>query len=142
MGNNRKSNGKASTVPIGLLYGVIVSILTTLTGTVLIANLIHTERMPWESVGYGILIEIMLASFLGANAAYSKIKHKRLLVSLMSGAVYYCVLLSMTALLFGGQYEAAGVTAGLVLAGCGASGLLGMSAKKAGGSKKTKYRYS
>ncbi len=127
---NRKATGKASTFPVGLVYGAAVSILITLAGTMLIGNMIHTERMHWEQVGYGILIQIVMASFLGACTAYGKIKRQRMAVCLLAGGIYFLMLLSMTALFFGGQYQAVGVTAGLVLAGSGSAGLLGMRRKK------------
>ncbi len=127
---NRKVTGKASSIPAGLAYGTAVSILITAAGTMLIGNMIHTERLQWEQVGYGILIQILAASFLGAWTAYRKIKRQRLLVCLLMGLVYLILLLSMTALFFGGQYQAVGVAAGLILAGSGSAGLLGLKQKK------------
>ena len=114
----QKVTGKTSSVPAGLAVGAMVSSTTTVVIAALLAILLNREVIPWETVGYGILVMIMLSAFLGAIAACSRIRRQRMIVCLMSGFIYYGVLLSMTALFFGGQYEAVGVTALLITGGC------------------------
>jgi dolichol kinase len=53
-------------------------------------------------------------------------------VCLISGMIYFCVLLSITALCFGGQYQGIGVTGLVVLCGSCCAGLMGLREKKQG----------
>ena len=135
---NRKVTGTAVSVPKGLVLGGLISLGVTILGSALIAWLLNKEVMAQNKTGYGIMMMILLASFLGAQTASGTIKHRRMLYSLLSGVLYYLVLLSITALFFGGQYEAVGVTALLVFGGSGCSGL--MALRSDGGGKRGKRR--
>lgn len=123
MANNRITTGKTSSIPGGLAAGAGVSVITTMAISVLLAALLDRGTMSWESAGYGILIMLMLSAFLGAITAYGRIRRQRLLVCLMSGMVYFGILLAVTALFFGGQYQATGVTGLLVAGGCGCAAM-------------------
>ena len=126
MNNKRISSGRAVSTPAGLLFGAGVSLAVTLFGTMILAWMVDNEKMQWEKIGYGIMVVILMASFWGSLLSFQKIKRQRLMVCLLSGAAYLAVLLSLTALFFGGQYQAVGVTSALILAGSGAAGLLGV----------------
>lgn len=123
---NQKPTGRAMSMPAGLVFGAFISLGVTLLTAAVLAKLVDMERLAWENIGYGIMVLLLLASFSGAMAAYAKIKRQRLLVCAISGAVYFGILLSITALFFGGQFDSVGVTAALVLAGSIAAGLLGL----------------
>lgn len=120
-------------MPAGLVFGAAISLGVTLLAAAVLAKLVDMEKLAWENIGYGIMILLLLASFSGAMAAFAKIKRQRMLVCAISGAVYFGILLSITALFFGGQYDSVGVTAALVLAGSIAAGLLGL---RDGGNRK------
>lgn len=130
--------GRASSIPCGLMSGALISVMITGIMTGILAILISKDDVQWELVGYGILVMVMLSSFMGAIVAYRKIRRQRLIVSLMSGAVYYGILLSITALFFGGKYEAVGVTGLLILGGSTCAGIVG----KGGGEVHRKIRRS
>ncbi len=136
-----KATGRAVSMPLGLVFGAAVSLGITLFVSAVLAKLVDSEKMTWENIGYGIMIQLFAASFLGAMTAYGKIKRQRLLVCAISGAVYLVLLLAITAVFFGGQYKAVGVTAALVLAGSGTAGLLGLSGTGRGGHKKIQLRH-
>ena len=123
---NSKSNyaGKTTSMQLGLFKGLVVSLLATGIIALLLALAIHLEKLQWNNVGYGIMLLILVSSFLGSLTSRQQIRRKRLIVCLLAGILYCLALLSMTALFFGGQYEAVGVTAGLILAGSGTAGLL------------------
>lgn len=132
----QKATGRAMSMQGGLALGAGISTLVTLLLAIILAKLIDSEKLPWENVGYGIMITLIGASFLGAYCASKRIKRLHMLVCLTSGGIYFAVLLSMTALFFGGQYEAVGITALLVLAGCISAGLLSLGRTKSGYGKK------
>ena len=106
-----------------------------------LAALIGGERIPEESVGYGVMVILTLSSFSGAMAAAGRIRRRRLLICLLSAGIYYGILLAMTALFFGGQYSGAGVTALMVLCGAGLAILTGLRDGRGGKRPKIKGAY-
>lgn len=138
MVTKRKVNGRAMSLPAGVGIGTVVALGWTLAASAVLAKLMDLERLPEDAVGYGAMGILLIAGYLGAVTAYAKVKGKRLQVSLITAAAYYVSLLAMTALFFGGQYAGMGVTALVILAGCGTAILLGL---KSGGRKKgRRYR--
>ena len=127
---NRKVTGTAVSMPAGIAIGCVVSLLLTLAGSSLAAKLISDEILKDTAIGYGSMLIVLLASALGAVTAISRVKRRYLQVCLLSGVSYYGLLLCITALFFGGQYQGMGVTAMLVLAGVGSVVLLGTKEKK------------
>ena len=114
---NQKVTGTASGIPNGLMSGLISSLLTTTCGCVLSAWLLHTERISEDGIGYMSMLILLLSAFSGASVAWKRIHHRKLLVCMMAGALYYGTLLCITGLFFGGQFQGMGVTASAVLAG-------------------------
>lgn len=121
---NRKPTGRAMSIPGGLAVAAGVSVSVTIAACLILTKLVVEEKLPMEHVGYGSMILLLTASFLGAVAAQGKIKHRKMLVCLLSGLVYYGILLGFTALFFGGQYTGIGVTGFLILGGCGTAALV------------------
>lgn len=135
---NRKVTGKASSIPAGLALGGAVSLGLTLILAAVIAKLVSGEKLAEENIGYGVMVLLFVSSALGAMVANGKIKRQKLLVSVSAGVVYMGILLSITALFFGGQYEAVGVTALLVMGGSLVTVLLGGTHNRGGNRRKLK----
>lgn len=114
---NHKPTGRAVSMPAGLMFGAFISMGMTVLAVGLIAKLVGSEYIKETQIGYGIMVTLLASSFFGALAAAGKIKRQRLMVCALSGLIFFLTLLSITALFFGGQYEAVGVTAILVLGG-------------------------
>lgn len=138
---NQKVTGKSSSMPAGLAMGGLTSLVITLVLAAVIAKLVDSEALAEENIGYGTMLLLLAASSMGALVSVSKIKRQRLLVCLLSGTVYLGALLSITALFFGGQYEAVGVTALLVMGGSMVTGLLGLREKRGGKRQRIKIRH-
>lgn len=117
---------------MGLAVGWAVSMMLTLLLSMLAGLLIYNERFPETAVGYTAMAAVLLSSSLGATAAVKRIKRRRAYVCALSGALYYASLLAVTALFFGGQYSGMGVTALLVIAGCGSVILMGLRGERGG----------
>lgn len=103
----------ANGLPAGIGLGLLASFVITLLGAVGITQLVVTEEMEENSMGYGIMGVLLLASILGSWLAANRTKRMRLQVCLLAGAGYFLGLLAITALFFGGQYQgigAAGIT--------------------------------
>ena len=138
---NKNISGKAVPMPIGYAAGAAVSLLLTLIGTAVIVNAVLGGKMAERSIGYGTITILLAASAFGAWLAAALIKRRWVIVCLGAGAIYYLTLLGITALFFGGQYHGMGVTALVILAGCGAVGLLGLKGEGMGRKHRKKYRH-
>lgn len=133
---NQKVTGRASSVPAGLATGALTGLAITLIISYLAAFMASRELLNRDMFGYCAMAVLILASFVGAKVAVAKIKKMPLQMAAASGLVLYVLLLSMTALFFGGQYDAMGVTLVLVLIGSGAGGILA-----SGKPKRRKQKY-
>ena len=140
MVTNQKPTGRAVSMPAGLAMGVSVSLVITIAGIWLLACLVSGERLLWENIGYGIMLVLLAASVSGAAIASAKIKRQRLLVCNLSGVLYLLTLLGITALFFGGQYEAVGVTSLLIMGGSAAVCTLGAGKRSQGRGKRRRIR--
>lgn len=138
MVTDQKRTGTAVSVPAGLALGAVVSLSITIGLSAIIALLAEKEIIPENTIGYGVMILLFLAATAGTATANGKIKRRKLLVSALSGVVYYVILLSITALFFGGQYQGMGATALMVLAGCGLQLFTGQQGR--GGQKHKRYK--
>lgn len=129
---NQKPTGTAMSMPAGLAIGGIWSLVITIVMSAVIAKLIEGEAVGQGSVGYFVISILLIGSITGALMSFGRIKRRRMVVCLISGLIYYCILLSITALCFGGQYQGMGVTGLVVLGGSCCAGLMGMHEKKQG----------
>lgn len=136
---NRKPTGTASSIPAGLAWGGVTALGVTLLGALVTAKLIDSGAMEWSQSGYGVMVILILASWLGALTAAGRVKRRRLMICMGTGAVYLLLLLAMTALFFGGRYSGVGETGLLIL--CGS--LLGVFTQMKGktGKKRKKTRF-
>ena len=117
---NRKVTGTAVTIPAGVGIGGGISLLLTAVGACVVAKLISAAVIQENAIGYGAMMIILASSIGGSAIAVNKVKKRMLQVCALVGILYYVMLLAMTAVFFGGQYQGMGVTALLILAGCGA----------------------
>lgn len=133
---NRKNSGRAASMPAGLLYGLAVSLGVTILGTGIIAKTLDMEKMREGMTGYAVMILLFAASYTGALVSRNKIKRQHLAVCGLSALQYFLMLLSITTLFFGGQYEAVGVTGLLVLGGSMLALITGRGRRRGGGRRK------
>ncbi len=134
----KKSTKKSNSIPMGIAYGLVASILLTLIGTAVLAFLVSGEQLPEQAMDYGAVVTLLLSSVTGALVCCKAVRQKILLMAIISGAAYFVILLCCTAMFFGGQYQGVGQTALLVLGGSIAAGLLQIS----GSAKTKKHRKS
>lgn len=135
---NQKVTGRASSVPVGLAIGAGMSLGITLLLSVLAAWLISAEYIREEGIGYLVMIILLAASASGGTLAGYKIKKMKMQVSALTGVIYFALLLALTALFFGGQYEGMGTTLVMVLLGSGAGGMAGSF--RTGSFQKSRHR--
>ena len=138
---NKKVTGKASSVPAGVAIGVCLSLAVMLVGAAVLAWLVASESVGEEMIGYGAMLILFTASVSGSWLSSMKIKRLRVQVSLITGGIYYLVLLAITALFFGGRYQGMGVTGILVMLGSGTASILGLKGKNGRKVKTRKKAY-
>lgn len=141
MVTERKATGRASSMPGGLAIGALVSMGITLVMASAIAWLVDKGKLPLTGIGYGAMVTLFLGAAAGALVASGKIKRMRMQVCLLAGLIYFLLLLSMTALFFGGQYHGIGVTAAVVAGGAVTAILPGLRQSR-GGKKRYRTRAS
>lgn len=141
MVTQRKATGMASSLPGGLAWGALVSMAMTLIGSAVVALLVDGGTMAVGAIGYGAMGILVMAAMCGALVAWVKIKRLRLQVCLLSGGIYYSLLLGMTILFFGGQFRGMGVTALMVASGS-ILAILGGFSKGRGGKRPYRTRVS
>ena len=106
-------------MPVGIAYGVFLSVGMTIMLCCIIAWMVYKEWIPQTSIGYGVMVLLTISSYCGAWYANRKIKHRKLLTAGLTAVSYFVTLLIMTGLFFGGQYAGVGETALMILCGTG-----------------------
>jgi len=112
-----KHTGRASSMPKGLLTGLICALIITLAGTTATAKLVEHQHLALEKTGYAVMLIIIAASWFGSWISNKMIRHQKIKVCMLSAICVYLLLLAITALFFGGQYDGAGETALLIFCG-------------------------
>lgn len=99
------------------LIGVGVCVFSALALCLLLSVLILKETVPEANTRVMVHGITAISSFIGAAVAVYIAGSKRLLVCIGTGAIYFLLLLSGTALCFGGQYG--GILSALLMTLCG-----------------------
>ncbi len=124
MKEKRRIHTQNGSIPVSLLAGAFGSLSATLVFSAIGGKILDSGAVKQESLGYLAMAVLFLAAMTGSVIAMKIARKSKLLVSALSAASYYLVLLAITALFFDGQYQALGVTALLILAGALAPALL------------------
>ena len=135
---NRKPTGTGKSMPAGLALGWLVSMTITAASCGLITWLILSGKTGWGTMGYGAMAILFVASYAGAAAACRMIMHRKLLVCIISGAIYLFSLTAIAALMFGGRLDGVWATALLVAGGTAAAALVHCAEKKNNGRRRRK----
>ena len=114
----RKFSGRAVSIPTGLAISAAAMLGLTVLGSCILAYAMEQSRIQEENIGWWIMGMLFLIPVLGSGMAAGKIKHRKAAVCLASGGIYLAILFSITALFFGGQYEAVWETTVPVIGGC------------------------
>ncbi len=134
----KKHKTKASNIPMALAVSTAVSMSITLLAAASMTFLIAGETLQLESSDVAVLGILLLASLAGSWVAIKGAGEKPWLLGLLSGGLYYLLLLCCTALFFDGQYQGLGATALAVLGG--SLGAVLFTMRKGSGKGKRRYR--
>lgn len=134
----KKLSGRAPSLVRSAAAGVMLGTAWTVVCAMIIAKLIDSQVLPMEKVGYGSMVAVLSAVFMGASLAGKKAGHMVIQAAVMAGAGYFVCLLLVNALFFGGSYTGVGVTALLVALATGLA--LVPAGKGSGKGKRRRYK--
>lgn len=142
MGKKRSVSESASTIPKGIGISLIISAISTLIGIAVSAYMIHKEMISQEGAGIAAILVLFLGSTAGTITAIKTIKRMKMQMCLLSAAAYLLLLLSVTALFFGGQYQGILTAVSAVVGGSGIAVISIILTDKRGNRfrRKTAYR--
>ena len=118
-----KHRGSHVSGPVALITGTGISLGIILLGSSVLALMTHREMIGSDKIGYGVMILLIAATFLGCKTACGKTDEKRMLISALSAMVEFMVLVGMNILFFGGRFSGVGETLLLLLCGGGLAAL-------------------
>ena len=130
--------GENITAALGL--SALSSITATIVLAAIIAFLMNTEKITDTSIGYSGMGILLGASFAGAITAEKRFNGNRLLAGLLSGVVYFLILIGVTTLFFEGGCHGVWANALMILCGSGIAVIFGKPAYKAGKGRSVKKR--
>jgi len=136
--NEQKLNMGAG---IAVAIGVMVSFAVMLAGAAISAAMILSSRIPVSAEAYCTMAVLLLSSFSGVAVACRNIGKRRLIIGTLIAAVYYILLLGITAIWFEGRYQGVGVTGLVILCGGIVGTFLGTKDKKQSISRKSKIKH-
>ena len=122
-----------------MIAGITGSVLTTMMVTAIFAGMISKKIIPEEKLGYCTVAVLLISVIAGNKIGTSKCDNKTV-TSVCLGTAYLAILLILTAIFFGAQYQGLGVTIIIVLVGCVLAAMTGKNGSKNQKFKKSKYK--
>lgn len=135
-----KSSANTVSIPSGIAVGITISFIVLLLGIAFVAKLIDKELLADDKIGYCVMVLLLVTSCIAAMVSYGKIKQKRMFVCILTGIVYFVILLSVTIVFFEGRFSGVAETGGLVICGSAVAILPALGRKRHMKSPKIKYR--
>lgn len=136
----KKAKGTATAVPLGVLWGAIISMLMTVISALILTWLTLNKITNQQQLGYCIMGALFCAATIGSFVSTALVKRRKLLISLMTGLTYYLTLFSITALFFGGNFQGAAVEGLLITAGSLITGILQLTKQRHNENSYERYR--
>jgi len=117
MAQKRKINVSSNSKAKMLFLMIIISLLSTVTGTMVCSIMMSKEMIGEDCVGY-CAIGILLISSTAVATTTNKIGNGNMMRTILAAcAIYEGLLLAMTALFFGGRFRGICVSTVVVLSG-------------------------
>lgn len=101
----------------GIVLGAVISMAVTLICTAVFGAMVSAGTIRENVVGYISIGILLLATVIGTLSGIRNVQEKKLYCGLGIAAVYFGLLISMTALFFGGQYDRVTVTSFVLFLG-------------------------
>lgn len=125
-----KRKTRISSIPVAIVFGLLISLVITLLMAVFSAYLLNTEQITEEGISICAIATQTLSAATGSCFAAASHKGKRVQICLLTGLCYYLVLLSVTALFLDGEYSNLLSSALAIFIGSGTVAIMGAINKK------------
>lgn len=106
MKTSKTRNGKAMSFMAGYTTSLAVMLALTAAAAMILARLMEKGTAGDDSIGYYVMGTLVMIAFAGSTIGAMKIKHRLYAVCLGCGLAYWGALLTITMLMFGGEYGA------------------------------------
>ena len=126
----KRNQSKATSVPITIGVGLLLSLIITVLAAVLIAMMVISERMEPGHIYFGSAATLLLASYIGALYVVLMMGEKKLLFSMVTGVAYFLVQVCVSMLFFDGMIANVWQALILVIGGSFSAGIIKMNSKK------------
>lgn len=123
-------------MPAGVLIGITIALVLSLTSAALLAYLILSEKLPYSAMGYGSKLILALAALFGCKAAGAMCEGKSTVASAVAALGFFLSLLGIHWLFFDGQFAGILSTAAAIGAGGGIASIPTLKGKKSGGKRR------
>ncbi len=132
MAIGQSRNGRATSVPIGLISGAAMSMMATTVLAALGAIMISKEWLAQEQMGVWAMGTLVMSAMAGSMTAAARIKRLKVQMALLNGACYFLMLICLALFVFRGKPAGLGTTFVLVLIGSITGGLLTIRERRVG----------
>lgn len=110
-------NKNADAVLFVVLKGTATCMICLLLGLMALAKAVEMEWITEESMGYGIMLLLIISSYVGSAVTKESKTQNKLMVCTATALTYYVSLIFITLLFFHGKFNGLGVTALLIICG-------------------------
>ena len=121
-------------------HGIAVSLLVMVISIAIFTGLIRSERITEGASGYCTVCIHLLSIIIGACVASKEEKGNAIWISLLLALMYSIVLIAMTAIIFGGQYQGISATVFVILTGCAIPVIMGKWRLNVGKARRSRKR--
>ncbi|MBQ7345329.1 MAG: TIGR04086 family membrane protein [Oscillospiraceae bacterium] len=101
---NSKVTGKATSAPIGILVGLMVSLAVMISCSMVLAVMMVGGGLSVKTIGWWALAVVSSSSILGALTTGFLVKRRVLIMCMAEGMGYFASLLVINISFFGGTY--------------------------------------
>lgn len=127
MSIHKRISGTSSTMAVGVVLGVGISFSMIFVLSLTLAWLLHSDKIPMSTLGYGSMGIVFASALVGALIAVRSVKRRKLVVAALSGGGLLLVLFCVNALFLGGNFQGGFATVGLIVLGSAMPALIGGS---------------
>ena len=122
-----------------LMLGVISGIIMTVFGVMVLAYLVMSGNIDEEGEAYGVTVVLILASMISSAVSMIGAKEKKLLSCVVTGGIFYILLLGINMLLYSQGVQGGLVTGMLIIGISAATGIIANAPKKSSRMKQIKF---
>lgn len=123
-----------------ILLGASICLGINVGMSMLLAMMMNTEKIADAGMGYGVMVTLMMGAYWGSYAACKMRKEQRLPTAMLTGGIYFVMLLFVNVLFYGAKFQGIGETVLLILCGCMLAAM--WTSRKSGTGKMKKFKFS